>query len=89
MTNERTALAAQLLDNPVWAEAFDMLKSAYTAKLMALGPTHDIERYKFCEALRQIEMVKTHVERTFEAGSLAVDEIEETKPSKVFAIRGF
>jgi len=86
---ERAALAAQMIDNPVWIEAFATLKDAYLAKVMLLGPEHDKERYMFCEALRQIDIVKSHVERTFELGAALAQEIAEAEPENVFPLPNY
>ena len=86
---ERAALAAQMLDNPVWDESFAILKDAYTSKLMLLGPEHDLERYKFCEALRQIDIVKAQIERTFEIGKAMADEIAAATPENVVQLPNY
>ena len=87
--DERAVIAGQLIDNPLWDEAFTILRDAYLAKAMALGPEHDIERYKFIEALRQIDVVKTQIERTFEIGAALAKEIADTEPENVFRLPAY
>ena len=70
--------AAELLDNPILQEAFQLLKERYHQEWLA-SPARDTEgREKIWVALKVVETVQNHLHQTVEAGKFARVQINQS-----------
>lgn len=91
-TNERARLAGNILGNPIFDEAFVVLREGYTQAMMKCEPRDDVGRHRYAFALRDLETIRAHLETVLQTGKIAAIQAEEFKqresPFKR-AVRGF
>jgi hypothetical protein len=82
--------ARQILENPLFNEAFEDLRAVYIGLLESLHAKDDLGRFRYTEALKQVKYVKAHLETVLAQGKLAEDEAKLAEENKVLSfIRKF
>lgn len=82
--------ARQIVENPLFLEAFEELRSVYIGILESLHAKDDLGRFRYTEALKQVKFVKAHLEAAVAQGKIAQDEATLAEESKVLSfIRKF
>ena len=89
---ERGRLAGNVLDNPIFLEAFVVLKEGYVQAMMKCEPRDDVGRHRYAFALRDLETIRAHLTAVLQSGQIEARQAEEFKeresPFKR-AVRGF
>lgn len=82
--------ARQIVQNPLFIEAFEELRAVYIGLLESLNAKDDLGRFRYTEALKQVKFVKAHLETVLAQGKLAEDEAKLAEENKVLSfIRKF
>lgn len=82
--------ARQIVENPLFLEAFEELRAVYIGLLESLPPKDDLGRFRYTEALKQVRYVKGHLESVLAQGKLAQDEAHLAEENTVLSfIRKF
>ena len=69
--------ARRILESRVFNEAFEVLRAAYVSGLQSLPSGDDLGRFRYVEALKQVDAVKRHLSATLANGEIAQAEIAE------------
>lgn len=87
---ERGQAAHQIVNNPLFNEAFEELRAVYIGILESLPAKDDLGRYRYTEALKQVKFVKAHLESVLAQGNLATGDANLAEENKVLSfIRKF
>lgn len=68
--SQRAAHAQQILSNPVFSEAFDMLRKHYTDRMIATSPEDSATRDHFHKSILALSDVKAALTACVERGKL-------------------
>jgi hypothetical protein len=72
--------ARRLSESKILTDAFESLRAAYTKALLSVPATDDLGRFRFVEALRQVDTVRLHLLAVVNTGELAQRHIAEMNP---------
>lgn len=87
---KRAEDARQVIENPLFVEAFEELRAVYIGILESLPAKDDLGRFRYAEALKQVKYVKAHLESVLAQGKIAQDEAKLAEENKVLSfIRKF
>lgn len=83
---ERGALAEQILDNPLWAEAYEILTRELIEAWRATVATQTDEREKIYLMLMAVDEAFRQIESVFNTGKMAEREIEDKRNGRTTSI---
>lgn len=88
---DRGNQAHQIVNSPLFTEAFEELRAVYIGLLESLPAKDDLGRYRYTEALKQVRFVKAHLESVLAQGNLAAGDakLAEESSSVLSFIRKF
>lgn len=69
-----------LAEHELVKEAFETLRAAYTKSALSVHVNDDLGRFRFMEALRQVDLVESHLRAVINAGTIARNEIAQLNP---------
>lgn len=72
--------AERLLNTSAFKEALDGAKEFYLAKLMECGPTEHEKRAIYVEALRNLPLIRGHLEALVAHGRQVINQLQEFSP---------
>lgn len=82
--------ARQVIENPLFIEAFEELRAVYIGLLESLHAKDDLGRFRYTEALKQVKFVKAHLESVLHQGNLTAQEAKLAEENTVLSfIRKF
>jgi len=79
-TKTRADLAAQVLNNPVFIESFDIVRNYYLDKLVNTAADDDESRKRFYFSIHALEAVRTALTASVQNGK--IDQIQAEKKEK-------
>ena len=80
---QRADYASQVMNNPLWDEAFDELERAYVEVIKGLSPTDAAGLRHYKEALSAVSFIKSHFMIALTQGELSAREAELEEPSNI------
>lgn len=79
---DRGSKAAELLRNPIFAEAIDTLRSRYATQWADTQMSESDERERLYVAINVLEDIYNHIVGTMQTGEMAGHEIDEAARGK-------
>ena len=73
----RASEAQQLLDNPLFQEAFKTIREELIKHLLNTRVAEEMERDRLYITIKALDLVEQHIKSVFETGKLAEKEQEE------------
>lgn len=83
---ERGALAEQILDNPLWQEAYEMLTYELVEAWRTTAVSQREEREKIYLMLTAVEDAFRQIESVFQTGKMAERQIEDKRDGRSTSI---
>lgn len=77
---QRGEKAAEIVNNPLWDEAFSTLERVYVEIIKELAPDDDKRLRHYKQALVGVSFVKGHLETVLAQGELSVKDAREGEP---------
>jgi len=74
---QRGEKAKQLLNDPIFKEAFEYVQAEYVAQLRKCAPADDLGRYRYAEAINVVDKVKNHLKTAIVQGELTAKQSQE------------
>tara|TARA_R110002096_G_scaffold2952_3_gene15080 strand:+ start:2862 stop:3125 length:264 start_codon:yes stop_codon:yes gene_type:complete len=76
--HDRAQRAKMIIEDDLWAEAFALMKDAYMGSIMGCDEKDDLGRFRYTQALKDVELVQRHFEAVMQAG-IAPEDLNEMK----------
>ena len=81
----RASIAKEVRENEIFKESVEVLRAAYMKALQGLSEKDDLGRFRYVEALKQVDAVMRHLDAVITTGEIAQRDIAEfaAKPGPV------
>jgi hypothetical protein len=86
---QRGEKAGHIINNDLWAEAYEEVKRAYIAEAQKCAATDDVARFRYIEAIRIVDTVRIHFEAVLAQGQLTAGQAAQFQSVKKGITRFF